>query len=627
MKTIAIILPGTLLPGVQSNLPEDAIFYQGALEEAAEKAKELEKEGIEVIISRGGTARSIQNAVSIPVIFAEATSFDVLETLWDIKLRYPAVKKIILNNFYDTFYNIEKMSEILELNIEQVNYLQPQDIEENILIAKNSGAQVIIGGTLTVAFAQKHKMIGVLQQIGDETIKQALSKARDIISIRRNDKEKNELLSTLLNFLREGVISVDKEGKVILFNNAAEKILNFQASEIIGKPLIDFFPNLKLKEIIKNRKYYLDDVLNLNETSVIANRTPIQVDNKIIGAVCTFQPVDSILRTEQRLRKELYSKGLVAHHNFNDIIGDSPQLKKLINRAKLYAQTSSTILVTGESGTGKELIAQSIHRYSNRQDEPFVAINCAALPESLLESELFGYEEGAFTGAKKGGKQGLFELAHKGTIFLDEIGDMPLALQARLLRVIQNKEVMRIGGEKIIPINVRIIAATNKNLLDEMEKGAFREDLYYRVNVLNLYIPALRERPEDIPLLLNYFLKKYCATYNKPLLQLPPQTLENLKNYSWPGNVRELENFSEGMVVSDGEILEEKGFMKNPQGTATTLSEEDNSFIKVKVRSLAQMTDDIINEVYHLTGKNKNQTAKTLEISRTTVWKRFKSSP
>ena len=204
---------------------------------------------------------------------------------------------------------------------------------------------------------------------------------------------------------------------------------------------------------------------------------------------------------------------------------------------------------------------------------------------------------------------------------------MPLALQARLLRVIQNKEVMRIGGEKIIPINVRIIAATNKNLLDEMEKGAFREDLYYRVNVLNLYIPALRERPEDIPLLLNYFLKKYCATYNKPLLQLPPQTLENLKNYSWPGNVRELENFSEGMVVSDGEILEEKGFMKNPQGTATTLSEEDNSFIKVKVRSLAQMTDDIINEVYHLTGKNKNQTAKTLEISRTTVWKRFKSSP
>ena len=166
MKTIAIILPGTLLPGVQSNLPEEAVFYQGSLEEAAEKAKELEKEGIEVIISRGGTARSIQNAVSIPVIFAEATSFDVLEILWDIKLHYPAVKKIFLNNFYDTFYNIEKMSEILKLNIEQLNYLQPHDIEENILIAKNSGAQVIIGGTLTVAFAQKHKMIGVLQQIG-----------------------------------------------------------------------------------------------------------------------------------------------------------------------------------------------------------------------------------------------------------------------------------------------------------------------------------------------------------------------------------------------------------------------------------------------------------------------------
>lgn len=622
MKTIAIILPGNLLPGVQSNLPEEAIFYQGSLEEAADKARELEKEGIEVIISRGGTARSIQKVVSIPVIFAEATSFDVLETLWDIKLQYPSVKKIVLNNFYDTFYNIEKMSEILKLNMEQFNYLQPQDIEENVLVAQNRGAQVVVGGTLTVAFAQKHNMIGVLQQIGNETIKQALLKAREITSIRRNDKEKNELLSTLLNFLREGVISVDKEGKVILFNNAAEKILNVQAQRIIGKPLNDFFSDLGLKEIIRDRKYFLDDVLKLNETSVVANRTPIEVDNKTIGAVCTFQPVDSILKTEQRLRKELYSKGLVAHHSFNDIIGDSPQLKKLINRARLYARTSSTILVTGESGTGKELIAQSIHRSSNRQEEPFVAVNCAALPESLLESELFGYEEGAFTGAKKGGKQGLFELAHRGTIFLDEIGDMPLALQARLLRIIQNKEVMRIGGEKIIPINVRIIAATNKNLLEAVEKGTFREDLYYRVNVLNLYIPALRERQEDIPLLLNYFFKKYCAFYNKSQPKLPSKTLEILKNYSWPGNVRELENFAEGMVVSEGDILEEKSFMKTSAQITKSEADEDGLYVKIKVKNLTQMTDDIINEVYRLTGENKNQTAKILEISRTTVWKK-----
>ena len=245
------------------------------------------------------------------------------------------------------------------------------------------------------------------------------------------------------------------------------------------------------------------------------------------------------------------NKGHVAKYNFDDIIGDSPQIAKIKDIAKKMSKTNAAVLITGESGTGKELFAHSIHNYSERKDSPFVAINCAAIPENLLESELFGYEEGAFTGAKKGGKIGLFEFAHMGTLFLDEIEGMSPLLQIKLLRVIQEKEIMKIGGDKVIKIDVRLIAATNENLKSLMKEGKFRKDLYYRINTLPIMIPPLRERKEDISLLMNKFIKETGGEF-----RFSKQAKEAFDFYNWEGNIREMKNYAEFFSYLDKEIIE-----------------------------------------------------------------------
>src|SRR5690625_4003910 len=260
-----------------------------------------------------------------------------------------------------------------------------------------------------------------------------------------------------------------------------------------------------------------------------------------------FQDVTGIKKMEGEIRKKIYLRGHIAKYTFNDIIYKSDVVDQTIEIAKSYSEVDSNILIIGETGTGKEMYTQSIHNQSARKDKPFVAINCAALPESLLESELFGYVEGAFTGAVKGGKKGFFELAHRGTLFLDEIGEISVNLQSRLLRVLQEKEVMRIGDDKVIPVDVRIIAATNKNLLEMVKNNQFREDLYYRLSVLNLHLPPLRACREDIPSMVHLFLRKYAGTNQR--IRITESALERLSNEAWEGNVRELQNFCERLAV------------------------------------------------------------------------------
>jgi len=272
------------------------------------------------------------------------------------------------------------------------------------------------------------------------------------------------------------------------------------------------------------------------------------VDGKTVGAVATFQDVTMLQQLEQQVRRKLSRRGLVAKWTFADIIGTGPAMTRTIKRALKYAEVDNTILLLAETGSGKEMFAQSIHQKSRRKNGPFVAINCAALPETLLEAELFGYVEGAFTGAVKGGKAGLFEQAHGGTIFLDEIGEISKQMQTLFLRVLQEKEVRRLGDDKFIPIDVRVIAASNQNLGRLVQEGHFRSDLYYRINVLNLEIPPLRERKEDIPLLAANILKRYNRSSSQHLA-FTTEALELLQLYDWPGNVRQLENVLERLIV------------------------------------------------------------------------------
>ena len=347
---------------------------------------------------------------------------------------------------------------------------------------------------------------------------------------------------------------------------------------------------------------------------------------------------------DERQRRASQAKGLVAHYSFQDLVG--PALRETILTAERFSNVDATVLIWGESGTGKELFAQSIHNNSTRCHGPFVALNCASLPESLLESELFGYEEGAFTGAKKGGKTGLFELANGGTIFFDEVGKMSLNLQAGLLRVLQTKEVRRVGGGRIISIDARVIAASNQNLQAEVEKGTFRDDLFYRLNVLNLYLLPVRSRREDIPFLIDNIMGRL----EKKLgfrSTISPQFRKLLLAYNWPGNVRELENILERYIVLVGEgdqTLYYELIISFPElqpfeaevlddlatvGTEgqfeeqTTIQEEFNESISVRPGTLAEMERQLIRELLKNYNGNKTRVAATLGISRTTLWKRL----
>lgn len=337
-------------------------------------------------------------------------------------------------------------------------------------------------------------------------------------------------LETVLSMTKQAVIAFLKEnGHVVLFNHLAEKYLDIQSNYVIGKDVKSILEKMDVESI--DRDFY-NEIINVNGIEMILNSKEVPGGTTMMS----FYPVDLYREVENKHVEKIRKSGIKTRTDFNVIIGGD-KIQKIVKLAKKMAISDVPILLEGESGTGKELFAQAIHNFSKRSNGSFVPINCASLSEELLESELFGYEEGAFTGAKKGGKLGLFEIANKGTIFLDEISEIPFELQSKLLRVLQEKEIIKIGGTHIIPINARVISATNTNLFQMMEDGKFRRDLFYRISTFQLEIPALRERIDDLDTLIGYFIskKEYDVRFNRDLIGL-------LEKYSWPGNIREVEN-------------------------------------------------------------------------------------
>lgn len=400
----------------------------------------------------------------------------------------------------------------------------------------------------------------------------------------------NELLrlqmAEVIANIEDGVILTDLNRKITFHNNMALEILGCQ--DLIGKSINEVFAASLSGECIENVTFF-----EINGKGIYATFKEMIFSDKKKTEMIILKDITKIRSIDEQYRKENKYSGHNAKYTFSNILYKSTRIKELIEKAKNLAKTNASILITGESGTGKELFAQSIHNASLRKGLPFIAINCAALSESLLESELFGYEEGAFTGAKKGGKKGLFELAHMGTIFLDEVGDAPYSIQKKLLRVLQEKEIMRVSGDKTIPVDVRVIAATNKNLRELVEKGEFREDLYYRLNVFPIYIPSLKERKEDIEILFRYFLNVYASVQNRTPPQSNKELTDILLDYSWPGNIRQLENVAEYMVtissVSNNIIQDIKtllgfGSMAERQGI---VNESELSFKNKEIKNQA----------------------------------------
>lgn len=361
---------------------------------------------------------------------------------------------------------------------------------------------------------------------------------------------KNEELDMVVNLSNEGILLVNKENQILLCNKSLREIFGL-SEDVNGKNIDDIFDSNLTEVFLKEN--LVDELKEFNNKFIIINKHKIDYMGENTGYYLNIQEVTYIKQLEQNLSKKLRDKGFIARYSFDSIITDSECMKECIRLTKKIAGSDLTVFIAGESGTGKELLAQSIHNFSKRSKQPFVAINCAAVTESLLESELFGYDGGAFTGALKEGKAGLFELANNGTIFLDEIGDMPITLQTRLLRVLQERQVMRIGSQRVININIRVITATNKNLMDMVEKGLFREDLYYRINVLPINIPPLRKRREDIIPLIQYFI----GSSKKLKFMDDVKTL--LLNYKWPGNIRELQNVASYIeLMNDDKVTIDK---------------------------------------------------------------------
>jgi transcriptional regulator with PAS, ATPase and Fis domain len=351
-------------------------------------------------------------------------------------------------------------------------------------------------------------------------------------------------LEAIVNRVEDAVIALDEEQVIRFVNQKAIDSLHLHGMELLRQKAAVCLPE-DFYQIVQQSAEDEEHLVDWANRTYFFRKLRIDMEGRFLGYMLLFRKAAEIEKLEHDYRMRLYSKGLVAKYSFDDIYGKSASFQQVIQIAQKIARSNSTVLLLGETGTGKELLAQAIHNASPRRREPFVGVNFAAISESLLESELFGYEEGAFTGARKGGHIGWFELAHKGTIFLDEIGDASGAIQNRLLRVLQERQIMRVGGNKVIPVDIRVIAATNQDLQKMVQEGMFRADLYYRLNILPIHLPPLRKRAEDILWLAEQFIRKYCLDLRRPPFSLSREALKAMEEYHWPGNIRELENVIE----------------------------------------------------------------------------------
>lgn len=588
----------------------------GAMVYDHQNPQKLLETGAKVFLSRGDTANRIRSKLDVPVVEIPIPFDDMIKCLLEASKMGKNIGVVGYNNLLS---GLELLNPLLNINIKQVFANNPEEMLNKILQLKNEGIDVIVGGIYQTNVAKKLNIKNVRIDFSHKALEYAYNEAEFILETILLNNRKNEELKAILDTTKEGYIAIDKKGIITLINQTSLKLISNDVSPLIGTPLIDVFPELKhLMDIVNTGEESLQDIVRINETDVLCNMIPLKHNkNEVIGAIATFNDIYTITKGERKIRNKILNKGFYATYKFTDIKYTSRSIKECISNAKKFAVSDSTVLILGETGVGKELFAQSIHNESYRKHGPFVAINCASLPENILESELFGYEEGAFTGAKKNGKEGLFELAHNGTIFLDEISEMPLSLQARFLRVLQERKVMRLGSDQIIPINVRVISATNKDIKNLVYSKKFRDDLFYRLNVLTLNIPPLRDRKDDINVLINNFCKTYIKNRN---ISIQNDAIDILKDYKWPGNIRQLKNFIEKLsIISNSDIINAQ-IVKNMISSEPEFETTDytNKIIKIPI------TKEEVYEALSISNGNKMEAANMLGVHRSTLWRLMK---
>jgi len=590
-------------------------------------AKHWEEEGIQVVVGRGPTAVMMKRVLRVPVVTINITAYDVMEALF----RAAQEGRRIAFTDYDLKrrqYDLAHLGKMLHIDFEPFLYKDVADLRAKISEAARRGFDVVVGtGACIPPMVEERGLKGILVHSSQEAIHDALMQARNLIELKLQERARTETVQVVVDLSSNGILALDRQGRVHIFNRAAERLFGCQASELVGRTPAELrTAHPWVADLVGDGEEAVDELVRSGESAFVVSRKPVRVSAHDRSLVVTIQAAQQIRQLEAKIRRELSDRGLVARYSFADLKGSSPALMETVTRARKYAQSDLTVLITGESGTGKEVLAQAIHNASPRAAGPFVAVNCAAIPENLLESELFGYEEGAFTGARKGGAQGLFEVAHGGTLFLDEIGEMPVNLQARLLRALQERRVRRVGGTRLIPVDVRVIAATNRDLGQMVREGRFRQDLYYRFNVLTLRLPPLWERAGDLPVLVRAILQRLGCP------PMPERACRLLETYEWPGNVRELENFLQkyALLVEDAAdpaalvaaMLEEARRMHSrpaaPEWDGST------GAVTVTVGTLAEMEREILVKLDAALGHDRTRLSRLLGISRTTLWKRLR---
>lgn len=609
---------------------QDQIFIntQG-LDDAIPLARDMVRNGVEIIISRRGTAHLLRENLRIPVLSFPHRSLDIL-----ISLKQAACggRKILLPVFRREWGGLETIEDLLDIELVQKVYENKASLKACIAAGRREGCDRAVGGSVTQHFAEAMGLKFTEIRTSDEDIAATIDDAKSIALSARDQKAATQRYHAIIDAASDGIVAVDETGCITTVNAAAAALLKHDSEGLPGRPIARLIPGCPIDQVLLTKKPILDRLTRIDKERYVFNYHPVVLEGAVIGAVAAFRDIGHVMRTENVVRRSL-SKGHVAKYALDDLVHASPAMRDVVNIGRQYAATDSTILVMGETGTGKEIFAHGMHALSQRAAQPFVSVNCAALPDQLLESELFGYEEGAFTGSKKGGKAGRFEIAHQGTIFLDEIDATPGAVQIRLLRVLQEKEVMRVGGDRKIPVDVRIIAAASRDLNPAVQEGHLRADLFYRLNVLRLQIPALRQRREDIPLLLDHFIRLFSDRHDLEPISLPQDYLDRLTTYSWPGNVRQLRNFAERIVMNCSlrcshdtlEVLaRELTQYAGPQLAGERPAPPEDT---LRDRMKAQALDNeraIILEALENCRYHKNRAADRLGISRTTLWRKIK---
>ncbi|MDL4072409.1 sigma 54-interacting transcriptional regulator [Klebsiella quasipneumoniae] len=589
--------------------------YEFRYSDVLNKANEMIQSGTRIIISRGGTAALLRNNIPIPVIEIAHDFHGVYRILQEAKNKSQKIAAIGFPQFCRALRHYQSMTND-EFKICQV--YNHHDIENVIKNLSENDYHMVIGGLTVAEMAKKYNLNVIEGDADNNSIEQAINEAHGLLKYINRENLKLVMSHAALNQSREGIMCVDQLGEIIHINAIGMTLFQCQVGDKLFK-----------KEVFKDIYASMINESNVKEQAIEINGALVSLSVRHFSnrhnsyAVITGLSQESTL-WQQTTSKKSHLRGYATSYSFDNIIAQSPIMHQVIQKARLCAQHELPVHILGDTGTGKELFSQSIHHVSARSHGPFVALNCAAIPESLLESELFGYAEGAFTNARKGGKPGVFEMATNGTVFIDEISEAPLSVQVKLLRVLQEKQFSRLGGDTLLSADFRLITASNKDLGQLVACGEFRQDLYYRINILELQLPSLRERPEDIMVLIHHLLQQQ----NKHLT-FTADAVNCLQNYDWPGNIRELQAVIYRLIVLlDGntvnkEVLQQISHLSPACHQSVSLV-SDHTLVADESDLLKKQEKQLIASVIEKTDGDRTRASAILGISPTTLWRKLK---